>query len=165
MSRRSTRFSARTFALNTLWGWGQQSWVSPRPRGAFSGGDIPCYVFSTPSIFNMFFAKCILFHSASSSLASFLFLFDTYFHLDTDPHSEEPFYIFFNDVFFSPAAGSTGGGGGSFFSHSSFYLKFNGRFSVPLSSSLLWATAQRGRGRQVQVRRDDPALFRKGDRR
>ena len=56
---------------NTPRGHGLYSPEPPRPCGSFSGGDSPCHVFSTPSISNMSFTKCILFHSTASFLGFF----------------------------------------------------------------------------------------------
>lgn len=141
--------------------------VSPRPCGPFSGGDSPCYVFSTRSIFNMSFAKCILFHSTASFLG-FFFISNSFLILPftwTRAHTQKTLLYFFSVTFFFLPSRQHWVFVLFFPSHSSFYLKFNGLLSAPLSSSLLWATAQRSRGGQVQIRRFDPAIFREGDSR
>lgn len=153
--------------------WSVSTPNTPRGLGLYSPASpagpslvVTVLVVSTPSIFNMSFSKCILFHSTASFLG-FFFISNSFLillSLGHTPTLKNPF-IFFSVTFFSPPSRQHWVFVLFFPSHSSFYLKFNGLLSAPLSSSLLWATAQRSRGGQVQIRRFDPAIFREGDSR
>ena len=82
---------------NTPRGHGLYAPEPPWPCGSFSGGDSPCHVFSTPSISNMSFTKCILFHSTASFLG-FFFISNSFLILPftwTHTHTQKTLLYFF----------------------------------------------------------------------
>ena len=108
----------------------------PRGLGLYSPASpagpslvVTVLVVSTPSIFNMSFSKCILFHSTASFLG-FFFISNSFLillSLGHTPTLKNPF-IFFSVTFFFPPSRQHWVFVLFFPSHSSFYLKFNGFF-------------------------------------